>query len=125
MMKPALTVVGTSGIPVLPPRKLGRHGLALWKRIQAEFAVDDVGSVEILMQVCAAADRAEALARQIRQDGEVIRTKTGPRSHPAIKDELSCRGFIVRGLARLGITLEPVKSVGRPSGGFGITFEGD
>jgi hypothetical protein len=97
--------------------------LALWNAVQREYAVDDVGGVETLMQCCLMADRAEALAGQITRDGEVIRSKSGLRSHPAIRDEIACRSFIVRGLARLGVTLEPLKSAGRPSGGLGITLD--
>jgi hypothetical protein len=56
------------------------------------------------------------LAEQISIDGAVIQTKNGPRAHPALKDELANRAFICRTLERLGLNLEAVKPVGRPSG---------
>jgi hypothetical protein len=53
----------------------------------------------------------------------MIRTKTGLKAHPALRDELAARAFIVRTLERLGITIEAVKRVGRPGyGGLGVTL---
>jgi hypothetical protein len=98
-----------------PPRKLGKHGLALWNRVQSEYAIGDSGGIELLVQVCAAADRAELLAESIERDGAVVYTRSGaPRSHPAVKDELACRAYIARGLERLGILSENIKAIGRP-----------
>jgi hypothetical protein len=102
-----------------PPRKLGEPGLSLWTSIQREYRLTDVGGVELLMQACLAADRMKELTDQINTDGPMLRTKSGMRSHPLLREELSIRGFIVRTLQRLGIT-EELKPVGRPpSGGLG------
>jgi hypothetical protein len=114
--KPTLTLVkpgAKSGIQ--PPFKLGKRGLSLWRDIRRDYHVDDRGGVELLAQACAAADRVEALAACVARDGEMIRTKTGARIHPAIREELAARSFIVRTLERLGITTETTnKSPGRP-----------
>ena len=85
------------------------------------YHVEDVGGIELLAQACAAADRAESLAEKISEDGETVRGKNGIRAHPCLKDELAARSFVCRTLARLGITTESVKPMGRPSSGFGIT----
>jgi hypothetical protein len=107
-----------------PPRKLGRHGMALWREIRREYHVNDRGGVELLAQACAASDRAEALAACIARDGEMIRTKTGMRIHPGIREELAARSFVVRTLERLGITTETTNSTpGRPPSNYG--WEGD
>jgi hypothetical protein len=58
-----LTLVGNAP---KPPRKLGDAGLSLWNRVQSEYGITDVGGVELLMQACLAADRAEALAGSSR-----------------------------------------------------------
>jgi hypothetical protein len=106
------------------PSTLGETGRALWSRVQAEYAVSDVGGRELLFQACAAADRCAALSARISEDGEVIRTKTGLKSHPSIRDEIQCRAFIVRTIAKLGLDVEPIRSgVGRPAHGFG--WKGD
>jgi hypothetical protein len=121
--KPKLTVVPSSLTGTPPPRKLGRPGTALWQSINSEYVIDDAGGIETLLQVCAAADRLEDIAKQIEADGLVIRSKTGVKEHPLLKMELGLRSFITRNLMRLGINIEPVKPVGRPGRGIGITWQ--
>jgi hypothetical protein len=104
--KPPLTVVGSTSTGVQPPRKLGKHGAALWAGIQGEFDVSDRGGIELLAQACAAADRAEALAGCIQRDGETIKSRTGLRINPCIREELACRAFVCRTLERLGVNVE-------------------
>jgi hypothetical protein len=117
--KPPLTLVDPASIGIAPPRKLGQHGLALWNSVQTAYRIDDVGGIELLAQACAAADRVEALAERINADGEVVHTRTGPKAHPALRDELACRAFICRTLERLGLNVETIKPVGRPPYGLG------
>jgi hypothetical protein len=115
--KTPLTLVtpGTTGAS--PPRKLGRHGMALWNAVTGEYRIDDAGGVELLTQACLASERVEALAAQIDADGEILHTRTGPRSHPGLKDEIALRAFIVRTIERLGLNFEAVRpSSGRPPG---------
>jgi hypothetical protein len=113
--KPPFTIVGSSQLtPIPPPRKLGDPGLSLWTQIQSEFRIDDVAGIELLMQACLAADRAEALAAAIDEDGERVHTKQGLKAHPCLKDELAARSFIVRTLQRLGLVDEVIRPVGRP-----------
>ena len=124
-MKQPLTVIGAPasrgsgpGPAPPPPRELGQAGLQLWNAIQTEFHISDAGGIELLLQACAASDRLAALAARILEDGEVIATAGGSRkAHPALKDELAARAFIVRTLARLGILDQPLQPVGRPPTG--------
>jgi hypothetical protein len=117
--KPLAVVPEPRSTSPQPPRKLGEPGLTLWTAIQREYRITDVGGTELLLQACAAADRMQSFADRIDEDGPVIRTKTGMRSHPLLKEELAARGFIVRTLARLGVS-EDIKPVGRPPrGGIG------
>jgi hypothetical protein len=117
--KPPLTVVGpsTNG----PPCKLGHRGMALWNAVMNAYRIEDIGGLEMLGQICAAVDRVEALHEAIDRDGAVIYDTRGkPKAHPAMREELALRSFIVRGLQRLGLTVEAIKPVGRPgSGGLG------
>jgi hypothetical protein len=106
-----------------PSRKLGEHGLNLWRSVQAEFGIQDVGGLELLLQCCTALDRAEELRARIDADGAVVYARGVPKEHPAVKAELQCRAFICRTLARLGITDEPLKPLGRPPQGIGITHK--
>ncbi|HEV8465623.1 MAG TPA: hypothetical protein VGQ63_11570 [Pseudolabrys sp.] len=79
-----------------------------------EYDLQDSGGLEMLLQACAALDRAENLRLEIDRDGEVIRTRGTVRDHPALKHELANRAFVVRALSRLGLNFETVKPVGRP-----------
>jgi P27 family predicted phage terminase small subunit len=117
--KPPFSVV--SALPVIvpdPPRPLGTHGRQLWDRVQGEYRISDCGGVEILAQICAAQDRVETLRERIDADGETVHTRGGmPRAHPALRDELQLRSFIVKSLEKLGLNVEAVKPPGRPLGG--------
>jgi hypothetical protein len=118
--KPPLTLVRSTATVSPPPRKLGKTGRVLWDTVMTEYQIHDIGGVELLMQACLAADRADALAEIINRDGETIHTKSGLRAHPCLKDELQNRAFVVRTLERLGLNIESIKpSVGRPPSGFG------
>jgi hypothetical protein len=112
--RPPLTLVDPAATGISPPRKLGHHGLDLWNGITGQYRIDDRGGVELLIQACLASDRVEALKAAIDRDGETIHTRAGPRSHPALRDELQLRSFIVRTLERLGVNVEVIKPVGRP-----------
>ena len=109
--KPPFSVVSavTTTIPE-PPRQLGPHGFALWIRIQTEYGIADSGGCELLCLAAAELDRAEGLAEAIARDGAVIHTRAGmPRSHPACRDELAARAFVVKTLEKLGVTTEGIK----------------
>jgi hypothetical protein len=111
-----ITSENASETTLTPPRNLGEHGLALWRSILAEYAIDDVAGREMLALACAALDTAEACAAQVAADGVVVRSKGGGiREHPSIRGELANRSFVVRTLSRLGLDVEPLKAIGRPS----------
>jgi hypothetical protein len=123
--KPPLSVVEPASTAPKPPRPLGEHGMKMWRSVTSEYPIEDVGGIELLAQACAALDRAEALAACIAEDGEVIYLRGCPKAHPAVKDELACRAFVVRTLQRLGlnVVVEPSRPVGRPAAGVGITWD--
>lgn len=114
--KPALTLVEPGATGAQPPSTLGKSGATLWRTLTSHYCFDDVGGLEMLTQLCGAIDRVEALAQRIRTDGEVIYVRGVPRVHPALKDETQLRALICRLLQRLGLTVEAVKPVGRPTG---------
>jgi hypothetical protein len=122
MKTPKLTVVQPGTTVTAPPRKLGASGLALWRNVQQHYRINDAGGVEILLQACEASDTAAELQAGIDVDGPVLRTKQGPKPHPALRDLLAARAFIVRTLQRLGLDVEPLRPQGgRPPGpSFGV-----
>jgi hypothetical protein len=117
--KPPFSIISPQ--PIEPARPLGAAGRQLWQQVQGEYRITDSGGCELLLQACGALDTAEALAVEIAADGAVIRGKTGPRSHPAIRDQLAARSLCVRTLQRLGVNVSvvPVRGPGRPPKLFG------
>src|SRR5262249_46578539 len=114
---PSATVVPPALLnAVVPSQTLGEAGQSLWDRIQREYGIEDAAGVEILSQICLAADRAAALADAVTRDGVMVQTKDGPRPHLGIRAALSVQTFIVRSLRELGLTTQSVKPVGRPAG---------
>jgi hypothetical protein len=112
--KPPLAIVD-SGSSTPPPRKLGQHGMELWRTIMAEYQLEDRGGIELLCQACGALDRVEELSERIASDGAVITVRGVPKPHPALAAELAARALVCRTLERLGLNLEAVKPIGRPS----------
>jgi hypothetical protein len=110
---------------VSPTRPLSKPGRTLWDDVLKEYDITDPGGKELLHQACEALDQAASLRRIIDKDGELITTRNGSlREHPALKPELARKAFVVRTLARLGLHVEPLRSVGRPlHGGTGVTFD--
>jgi hypothetical protein len=80
-----------------------------------EYDIRDSGGQHMLLQICEAADRVHEFGTIIARDGPVVRTKHGPKDHPLLRHELAARSFIVRSLARLGLDVEPVRAIGRPT----------
>ena len=105
-----------------PPCTLGEAGQDLWNRIVSSYDFSDAGGVELLAQICQAADRAANLRRQIDETGELIHTRAGLKDNPGLKHEIAARSFIARSLIRLGLNCEPLRAgPGRPgTGGLGI-----
>jgi hypothetical protein len=77
-------------------------------------AIGDAGGLELLAQICAAADTVAALSVEIERDGPVIRTARGTKPNPCLRDLLNHRAFITRTMTKLGINIEPTKAMGRP-----------
>ena len=94
--KPPLAIVDAPPVtPPAPPRTLGPTGQYLWSRVQAEYVVADCGGVELLQQCCEAADLVQELAECVAREGKTLETRTGLRAHPALRDMLSARAFVV------------------------------
>src|SRR5262245_54113429 len=120
--KSPLSLISSEQPAISPPRPLGTHGAALWNSVMREYAITDRGGIELLAQACAAVDRVETLRAAIDRAGEVVVVRGIPKAHPALRDELAGRAFIVRTLERLGLNVEAIKSgPGRPPRPYGWT----
>ena len=120
-----LSIVSPDATGGSPPRDLGQHGRKLWdETIQATFGIVDRGGVGLLAQCCGALDLVEALGEAIARDGAIVYGRAGPKAHPAVKDQIAARAFLVRTLEKLGVTGENIKpGPGRPPSAFGWTGE--
>jgi hypothetical protein len=127
--KPRLTLISpeqTTAVTLLaPPPKLGKAGRTLWQSIMSEYDIRDSGGQQMLLQICEAADRVEEFSATIKRDGLVLRTKSGPKDHPLLRHEQAARSFIIRSLSRLGLDVEPLKTVGRPTSSLGWSPDAD
>jgi hypothetical protein len=120
--KPSLTLVDPQQTAIAtlvsPPANLNKTGRTLWQSIMSEYDIRDSGGMQMLLQICEAADRVAEFSAVIKRDGVVVRTKSGPRDHPLLKHEQAARSFVVRSLQRLGLDVEPIKAIGRPGEGW-------
>ncbi len=110
-----------------PPRKLGAHGLDLWRRVTSEYPIEDAAGVEVLTLACEAADRAASLSAAIEENGELIQTRAGVwKENPMLRSELAARGFVAKMLIKLGlhVSTTPPRGPGRPPRG-GLGWDGD
>ena len=112
---PPLSVVDPTSTIASPPSNLGPAGQKIWQSVLTDYEISDAGGLALLEQVAFAYERAERLRVEIDRDGEIIRGRNGMREHPGLRGELAARSFICRSLQRLGVNLEAVSRVGRPS----------
>ena len=98
-----------------PPRSLGEPGLTLWRSIQSQFRVVDVGGMELLMQACLASDRRKPCAPALMRTAKPFRLG---RVCAFIRvSRMSWRrvAFVCRVLRQLGVTVEPIGRMGPPA----------
>jgi hypothetical protein len=114
--KPTLRVVGSTPVNAFePPANLGKSGASKWQSIMADFVIEDRAGLELLTQLCGAIDDLDVTSATIARDGLMVRSRNGVvKEHPLLRHQIALRSFICRTIQRLGLDVEPVKSVGRP-----------
>ena len=117
--KPPLKLVATARNPPDAPADLGPAGRELWQSLTSEFDICDAEGLFMLGQACRSVDRAERCKAEIDATGELISVRGQYRAHPLIRDETASRALAIRTVQKLGLRLEPVKPIGRPSGSRG------
>jgi len=117
---PTLTIVDPSNPnPLAPPPTLAETGRELWNSLHRDFVIEDSSGLQMLFQVCSAADQAAEYSATIARDGATIRGSSGLRDHPLIKHELAARAFVVRALHKMGFDIvTPRAEAGRPTGDY-------
>ena len=105
---------------ISPPRPLGEHGQRLWQGDSQEYDISDVGGREMLAQACAALDRAEACATIIAEQGGWSNEQRTARSPAAEGTSLAAAASPCARWQRLGLDVEPIGRVGRPTVPWGL-----
>lgn len=102
------------------PAHLSPEAKRLWKRLFAEWVIDEPGSVAILVSALESFDRCQAARRAIAEDGLSVKDRWGvPKVHPLAAVLRDAEASFRAGLRQLGIDKAPNESpprgVGRPA----------
>jgi hypothetical protein len=110
MVRNVLQFSGVTSEPPPAPDFLGPAGRALWSRVAAEYTLSSVGELVLLELACRGMDRAEFLRADVEKRGAVV----SDRQNPSVAGELKAYSYVANLLCKMGLHVEPLKSVGRP-----------
>ena len=75
----------TSKVTLLPPRKLGKAGLALWKTIVEVTEFDDPREIHALFNACQQEDDIALCREQLSKEALIVQGSTGqPVENPLL-----------------------------------------
>src|SRR5450759_2200735 len=95
--------------PVTPsgprsPAHLGPAGRRLWRRVHAEYRIDEGHAVELLRMACEAVDRCEQAREMVEREGLTVEGRFGGQMvHPAVTIERDSAIRASRLLRELGL----------------------
>lgn len=99
-----------------PPQPLTDAGFRLWVAITHEYKLDPA-ALEILALGCEAYSRSRQAGEILDKEGLMSCNRFGDvHEHPAVKAERDARAQCLVALKMLGLTLEPIGDIGRPTG---------
>ena len=106
----------TPKAPPKPPRSLGEAGRELWRRIQAQYRIDDAAGLALLRTAGECRDLDVQAMTEARRDGLVITDKYGQkRSHPCLTVARDARQQMLSALRAMNLDIEPLRDrQGRP-----------
>src|SRR5262249_49348828 len=101
-----------------PPAGLGRAGKALWRRVVAEYDLDDAALLG-LSKACAEADREAEAEGGVGEQGLTYSDRFGQvKARPEVVIARDSRTGLLRWLKWLRLDQEPLQArPGRPAGG--------
>ncbi|RJQ72238.1 MAG: phage terminase small subunit P27 family [Desulfobacteraceae bacterium] len=105
-----------------PPKHLKADGRSLWRRLLAEFEIEDSHGLALLQSACEALDRQKEAAAEIERHGLLITNpSTGAvKANPAATIERDARASMLHALRALNLDTEDVEKPfarpGRPPG---------
>lgn len=85
-----------------PPRHLKAAGRAMWRRLMADYPLEDAGAQALLLAACEAAQRAEEARALVDRDGAIVLDRFGQRKpHPGVQIERDARTQMIAALRAL------------------------
>lgn len=90
-----------------PPKSLSSAARAFWRRIVADWEIDDEAGLALVEVAAQAHARALDARGQIDRDGSVIRDRFGQlKAHPAVAIERDAAALVVRTVRALGLEMD-------------------
>jgi len=94
-----------------PPKHLDEEEAALFRRLVAEFQIDDSASISLLTVAMEAHQRAREAGITLAEEGTVIKNRFGARTaHPAVAIERDARNDYLRAMKTLNLKPDAVRS---------------
>jgi P27 family predicted phage terminase small subunit len=102
-----------------PPQRLSREAKTLWRKLTAEYVIDDDAGLLLLATALECFDNMREAQRAVASDGQTVQDRHGQlKEHPAVAIEHKARAHMLLALKSLNLDLEPIKpGPGRPPGG--------
>jgi len=101
-----------------PPAGLSPAAKSWWKKLIAEYEIEDQAGLLILETAMRAMDRMAMASALVDQHGAVTVDKFGQlKANPACAVERDSRAAMLTALKNLNLDLEPIGKPGRPAAG--------
>jgi len=100
------------------PGHLSDDARRWWRRLIAEYRIDDPAGLLLMQTAMEAFDRMKAAAAEIARDGQTVRDRfEQAKPHPLLATERDARAQLMAALKALNLDLEPLRDgPGRPGG---------
>ncbi len=101
-----------------PPKGLSREAKSWWRKLVAEYAIEDEAGFLMLQTSLEAFDRMRQAQGVLKEDGLVVTDRWGQKkAHPLVTVERDSRAQMLAALKALNLDAEPLRSgPGRPPG---------
>ena len=102
----------------LPPKSLSAEGGAIWKRLLADYEINDEAGLLLLQTGLEAYDRLKQCQQAIQRDGPQVLDRFGYlKAHPLLPAERASRTQMLAAFKALHLDIEPLHAQpGRPAG---------
>jgi P27 family predicted phage terminase small subunit len=99
------------------PKGLSTAAQSWWKRLHAEFDLDDESAAFLLESALRAFDRMQEAAAIVDEHGVVVADRWGQlKTNPATVVERDARAAMLQSFKALNLDILPPQRVGRPAG---------